>query len=95
MDESRNAEALILALIYPLRGDDLSGEQIRAFNEAVDLQRAYSSGSAGGRGVKSRQAGDISVVYRDPGDEVSVCGGAVSPDAVAVLRCAGLLCRWV
>ncbi len=92
MDESKSAEALILALIYPLRGDDLAGEQIRAFNEAVDLQRAYASS---GRDVKSRQAGDVSVVYRDVGAGVSVGGGVVSPEAVAVLRGAGLLCRWV
>lgn len=92
MDESKSAEALLLALIYPMRGSDLDGEQIRAFNEAVDLQRAYS---ASGRDIKSRQAGDVSVVYRDSGEGISVCGGAVSPEAVAVLRGAGLLCRWV
>ncbi len=54
MDESKGAEALILALIYPLCGEDMNEEQIRAFNEAVDLQRLYS---ASGRDIKSRQAG--------------------------------------
>ncbi len=92
MDESKGAEALILGLIYPLRGEDLNDEQIRAFNEAVDLQRLYS---ASGRNIKSRQAGDVSVVYRDAGAGVSVGGGIISPEAVAVLRYAGLLCRWV
>ncbi len=92
MDEGRSAEALLLSLIYPFRGCDMDEEQIRAFNDAVDLQRAYSSS---GRDVKSRQAGDVSVVYRDVSEGISVCGGVISPDAAAVLRSAGLLCRWV
>ncbi len=92
MDENKSAEALLLALIYPTVGADMNGEQVRAFTEAVDLQRAYASS---GRDVKSRQAGDVSVVYRDVGAGVSVGGGVISPEAVAVLRGAGLLCRWV
>ncbi len=94
MSDIHTVHATLLSLIYPMGEGGMSAEQIRAMDQAAELQIQYEE-SGGGSAVKSRSVGDVSVTYAEQTAGMNVNGRQISPAALAVLKNAGLLCRWV
>lgn len=94
MSDIHTVHAALLSLIYPRGESGMSAEQKRAMAQAAEIQLKFEE-SDGGMAVKSRSVGDVSVTYGECTGAVTVNGRAIAPEALAVLRNAGLLCRWV
>ena len=94
MSDLHTVRARLLSLIYPMGESLMTAEQPAAFEEAVQIQSGFEE-SGGEASVKSRSVGDVSVTYQTPASCVFTDGSPVSPSALAVLKAAGLLCRWV
>jgi len=94
-ETTETAMSLLLSLIYPLHEGMMSPEQLAALSLAAQVQ-AKSAGEDA-LPVKSRSVGDVSVSYDTAGTPgaVTVNGRSIAPEAAAILKNAGLLCRWV
>lgn len=90
---NRGGESTLLALIYPMRTEDMRPDQLTVFYEAAAEQERYAQ-SSGGRSVASESVGDVRVTYRDGGTWV-VQGVEISPTAASMLFAAGLMNRWI
>lgn len=93
MNELHTVFSLLLSLIYPMGESGMTMEQKTAFAEAARIQADYEK-NGGGENVTGRTVGDVKVTYGTERGLV-IDGRKISPDAAAVLRQAGLLCRWV
>ncbi len=94
MSELHTVRARLLSLIYPMGENGMTAEQKSALEEAAGLQAEFEE-NGGETGVKSRSVGDVSVTYHTPYTSALADGSPVSPAALAILKNAGLLCRWV
>jgi len=93
-----SAEAVMRALMYPGRPEELNETQKNAFLRAVCIQADYGTAENSGRKVRSESIGDHSVTYADADGTaggVTVMGIAAAPQAVMLLTDCGCLSRWV
>ncbi len=91
------AEAVIVALLYPRTMEGLTAGQETLCRRALCYEAEYLAAAGSDGGVSSEKIGDCTVTYRSPSEKktVSVNGREVSPTAVSLLMEAGLLVRWV
>ena len=94
MSDINTAVSRLLSLIFPVGEKGMTAEQKAALAGAAELQAKFEEDGEDAA-VKSRSVGDVSVTYADAGNGMTAGGRRISPDAAAVLRNAGLLCRWV
>lgn len=86
--------AVLAVLLYPADPASLTGEALSAYQEALCRQVDYQSGKNSGTPALSRETlGDYTAVYRDA--DIRVLGTPVSPEAIALLYGAHLICRWI
>ncbi|MBQ8186620.1 MAG: hypothetical protein IJX93_04710 [Clostridia bacterium] len=87
---------LLLSLIFPINADTMTAEKWSAVEKAAQIQAEFDA-SRTGTPVKSRSVGDVSVTYAESAQNacITVGGHPIAPEALAILKNEGLLCRWV
>lgn len=85
--------AVLSVLLYPADPGMFTGDALSAYRDALCRQVDYQSAKNGAQSVSRETLGDYTQVYRDT--DIRVLGTPLSPDALAILRAAHLICRWI